>query len=486
MSDKDDGSYTYKAKDGKTYKKKKGVFTGPNKGLTPDQIKARYAKIAKNANKPLTKQQSSFLKKTFYTQKNFFGASRLYPLVRSKGITIQQVQNWLDKQGIAQVYRRQFRRPRPVQATVLSKPLAQIGIDLMDMSKRGVAGFNWIFSAVDMFSKRVWAYPIPTKTPASTLTALKKLLATLNGKKPTTIRSDNGLEFKNAVWRRFLKDKDITQIFGLPNKPNSNGMVERTNQALKRMINMNERHTDDKNWVNVLPKLVKNLNATINATTRQPADKTEKENEEQRKATKKRIKKNVTRGRTVNDSVLEEGDKVRIRTNNQRSPQQTEGKLKQLWSSRIYTIKKVSKARAGGVGATTYRLEKLDNAKTRFQAQDFKWYREELLKVNDDVDDPVSEEDEQEVSYIRQPLMAIDPKAKTILEKRTKVQMYEVRFKNKRGTRFDLVTRAFLEAEYNKMVKAFDKLHKVRWTRLSVKWDETLGKRGDRVNVRRT
>merc|ERR1712127_617416 len=149
----------------------------------------------------------------------------------------------------------------------------------MDMSKRGVAGFNWIFSAVDMFSKRVWAYPIPTKTPAATLTALKKLLATLNGKKPTTIRSDNGLEFKNAVWRRFLKDKDITQIFGLPNKPNSNGMVERTNQALKRMINMNERHTDDKNWVNVLPKLVKNLNATINATTRQPADKTEKENE---------------------------------------------------------------------------------------------------------------------------------------------------------------------------------------------------------------
>ena len=184
--------------------------------------------------------------------------------------------------------------------------------------------------------------------------------------------------------------------------------------------------------------------------------------------------------------MLEEGDKVRIRTNNQRSPQQTEGKLKQLWSSRIYTIKKVSKARAGGVGATTYRLEKLDNAKTRFQAQDFKWYREELLKVNDDVDDPVSEEDEQEVSYIRQPLMAIDPKAKTILEKRTKIQMYEVRFKNKKGTRFVLVTRAFLEAEYNKMVKAFDKLHKVKWTRKSVVWDKTLGKKGDRVNVRRT
>jgi hypothetical protein len=99
---------------------------------------------------------------------------------------------------------------------------------------------------------------------------------------PRHLRSDNGPEFKNALFTTFLKSHTrpvrpngrqgaTTQHFSLPAKPQSNGCIERMNKFLKRQLKMLAVQHDDADWPAALPTVLRNVNATwCRVTNRTP------------------------------------------------------------------------------------------------------------------------------------------------------------------------------------------------------------------------
>jgi hypothetical protein len=73
----------------------------------------------------------------------------------------------------------------------------------MDYSKffYSNAGMRYILTAIDMYSRRAWAFPIKTKEPTVILPHLKEIMVELikNKYKFITFTSDAGNEFKGVV-----------------------------------------------------------------------------------------------------------------------------------------------------------------------------------------------------------------------------------------------------------------------------------------------
>jgi transposase InsO family protein len=65
------------------------------------------------------------------------------------------------------------------------------------------------------------------------LQAFKKIY---NQSKIKAIRSDNGSEFINKKFVAFLNEKGIKQILSEAGKPQSNGMIKRSNATIKELI----------------------------------------------------------------------------------------------------------------------------------------------------------------------------------------------------------------------------------------------------------
>ena len=92
----------------------------------------------------------------------------------------------------------------------------QLQLDLCDIRKisKYNNNFNYIFVAIDIFSRRLFCKLIHKKTAEQTLNAFKSVLLEC-GSNPSvkTVHCDKGSELKNRLFLQFCKDKNITVIF---------------------------------------------------------------------------------------------------------------------------------------------------------------------------------------------------------------------------------------------------------------------------------
>lgn len=227
---------------------------------------------------PLSLQQKEQLSDLYYKEKNFFGRDKLYKLAISKGLNIsrRQIMDWLKDQEIYQRYLKP-ERAKTIQTTILSKPNKQIGIDLIDMQNKEYNKYKYILTAIDLFSKKAYAQPLKNKTDIETTKAMKKIINSIKGD-ISSIRSDNGSEYKGEKFINLLKSKNIRQVFSLPYKPQSNGNIEKFNGTLKKLINISLKTSNSRDWVSILPKLVDNYNNVVNSTTKKTPNEINEEN----------------------------------------------------------------------------------------------------------------------------------------------------------------------------------------------------------------
>ena len=141
---------------------------------------------------PLTKAQQTILDKTYYENRNYFGRDKIWHIVQKKGISRRQVAEWLGHQEVSQLYR-VTRKAKTINPTVLKEPFKTVAIDLMDMGTIAVRGYTWILTAVDMFTKKLWAEPMKNKEGKTVATAMRKVIHRM-AQLPHAIRSDNGSE----------------------------------------------------------------------------------------------------------------------------------------------------------------------------------------------------------------------------------------------------------------------------------------------------
>jgi transposase InsO family protein len=85
----------------------------------------------------------------------------------------------------------------------------------------------------------------------------QSLALRLNNKHPNclkAIRSDNGTEFRNALFDQFCLEHGVDQQFIAPLVPQENGVVERKNHTLVEMAGMmlDEHRTPRHFWIEAI------------------------------------------------------------------------------------------------------------------------------------------------------------------------------------------------------------------------------------------
>lgn len=241
----------------------------------------------------LTEHQEFLLNHTYYNLKNFFGRDKLYQLTREEAReydiphpTKRQVQEWLKEQKVYQLHKTP-KRSSIVKPVIQSKPDTYYQADLIAFNTKKDEGYRYCLTMIDGFSRKLFAVPLKQRTKQETQSAMLKIIHD-NDLHPKIIQTDAGAEF---VGLSIPNAKHIVIKVG---SPYSNGIIERFNGTLKRLIymNMEVQYGDSgiKRWVSDLPILVRAINDSHQTTIGMAPNKIDKDDPDQLKMVASNIK----------------------------------------------------------------------------------------------------------------------------------------------------------------------------------------------------
>ena len=148
--------------------------------------------------------------------------------------TSTEVRNFLNEQEPYQLFKHPVKNKIPVHAwNVFDK----MELDLLDVSNEENPGVKFMFIAIDVFSRYVFAYPIKNKGKEECARALKMLVTEA---RPKVLVSDNESSFKSKLFRDICDDYDIKQEFVRVDDYKSKPHVERFNRTMRKDI---KKHT---------------------------------------------------------------------------------------------------------------------------------------------------------------------------------------------------------------------------------------------------
>lgn len=210
----------------------------------------------------------------YYSLDNPSSYSSINNLVKASGLSKSVVQSFLDSQpvyGLHKHPRYKFPRRR-IRATGIDQCYS---IDLLDCQKLSKFndGYRFIMICVDSGSRQIYAVPVKTKGAGDMLKAMEDFLSDKN---PTSIVTDRGMEFLNSKVSQFLKDRHINR-FSTHSELKA-VLAERAIRTVKTRIWKFFSANGTSRWVDVLQKIVGNINHTVNrGIGKAPVDMTERD-----------------------------------------------------------------------------------------------------------------------------------------------------------------------------------------------------------------
>ncbi len=101
---------------------------------------------------------------------------------------------------------------------------------------------------MDDYSRYIIAWELsPEMKAADSEHVIEKALSFTGLKKENRPRllSDNGPCFKSGDFKQYLKDNGVTQIFGAPYHPQTQGKIERYHRTMKNVIKLENYYSPD-------------------------------------------------------------------------------------------------------------------------------------------------------------------------------------------------------------------------------------------------
>nr|CAD2163108.1 unnamed protein product [Meloidogyne enterolobii] len=142
-----------------------------------------------------------------------------------------------------------------------SRRFDRINIDLLGPIQKSLRGHQYIFVAVDSFSKWAMAVPIRNQTASTIADIFLKEIVCRFGI-PSLIITDQGTQFMSSTFQDLAKSLNFRHQPTTPYHQSANGLVERFNRTLADMI---ATCTDQgKNWVDMLPHVIFAYNTSYN------------------------------------------------------------------------------------------------------------------------------------------------------------------------------------------------------------------------------
>ncbi len=144
-----------------------------------------------------------------------------------------------------------------------SGPFQVWQIDLFGPLPTSAQGSNYIFTALDMFSKYLFAVPMKSKDALTVATVIFQLFTTFGT--CHTIISDQGTEFMNACMAEVCRQMHITQQFTPSVVHHCLGACERTHRQLSERLTP-YLQGNIRDWDSVLPAVIFSINCSVNST----------------------------------------------------------------------------------------------------------------------------------------------------------------------------------------------------------------------------
>ncbi|KAL3078052.1 hypothetical protein niasHT_036935 [Heterodera trifolii] len=135
----------------------------------------------------------------------------------------------------------------------------------MDSLKQHNDGYRYMLVCIDVLSRLIYVAEAESKKSEHMIEAFEKVFKKA-GVLPNKMYSDSGLEFQAKRMNEYWRSKDI--IKHVMYSPHLHaGVVERANRTIKERL---YRYFSEKNthrWIDIIDKIVKNLNNSVNRTT---------------------------------------------------------------------------------------------------------------------------------------------------------------------------------------------------------------------------
>ena len=144
-------------------------------------------------------------------------------------------------------------------------PLDRIGVDILGPLPLTSKGNKCVLVIGDYFTRWMEAYPLPDQTAGTVAHALvHRFIATFGC--PLELHTDQGRNFESVLFQEVCRLLQISKTRATPYHPASNGLVERFNRTLSRMITS---FIDKKpqHWDAYLPLLTPAYRSTIHPAT---------------------------------------------------------------------------------------------------------------------------------------------------------------------------------------------------------------------------
>ena len=139
----------------------------------------------------------------------------------------------------------------------------RIGMDLVLGLPETEDGYNGIIVITEYMTRFPWAAPIRSKSATEIAAKLFEFISIFGP--PKEILSDNGKEFVNQVVDKMYQLTGIERKVTSPYKPSTNGLTERFNQTLVRMLS---KHAEDDptNWHKWIPYVLLSYRSKVQST----------------------------------------------------------------------------------------------------------------------------------------------------------------------------------------------------------------------------
>lgn len=153
----------------------------------------------------------------------------------------------------------------PVYRIQTASPFELVCVDLVALPKSG--SFIACLVVMDHYSKWLGAVPLSSKTSEAVSIALERKLLPFMPRCPVKILSDNGPEFNGFHFNELLNNYGIRHIYTTPNRPSSNGLVERANRTLLELLRV--QVPSPVSWPAYLPRALIVHNSTYHSALEQ-------------------------------------------------------------------------------------------------------------------------------------------------------------------------------------------------------------------------
>ena len=150
--------------------------------------------------------------------------------------------------------------------------------DIVEMQKfsRWNKGYRYLLMVLDVFSKYGWIVPLKDKKGETVADSLKTIFK--EGRKPEYLWTDKGKEYYNKHVKELLDKNEIT-LYSTENEEKSS-VCERWNRTIKTKMWKQFTVQGNTQYLDMLPKLVKQYNNTRHSSTKMtPTEASKKKNE---------------------------------------------------------------------------------------------------------------------------------------------------------------------------------------------------------------